>query len=194
MTEQADDGRVRLTSLETDLAGCVEDGESLTKNLAVTRAEIENSPYEESIQETVTELAACVEDIKVRVEMSNKMRQHLADRIRFITAGAVRSSTRSGGTICEGAAVRLTDTILRIMTGEDLSRQVIDEDAYRAVEPNTVGTLVNEVRPNPAFQMTYAQSDGLLSVFGNVGENEINLNRVSVIGLMPTFAVRIRLW
>lgn len=59
----------------------------------------------------------------------------------------------------------------RVMTGEDLTRQIIDEDAYLLFEvADPVGPLCTETQCNIAFQITEANRDTLVLVLGDARE------------------------
>lgn len=53
------------------------------------------------------------------------------------------------------------------MAGEDLTVKIIDEDAYGEFETaNPVGSVFAEAQPDSAFQITAAQRNTFVSVFG----------------------------
>lgn len=111
----------------------------------------------------VTDLAARIEDTNVRSEMSNSVPEQLADRICFIAVGEVHMERINAAMVFEDVVTRLSNDITQIMAGN-----FIDEEWCREFEENNlVGSLFAEARPNPAFQITVALRNKLISVFGD---------------------------
>lgn len=114
--------------------------------------------------------------------------QKLAGRIRFVVAGAVRMATLNTAAVFEDFADRLNVGIPQIMACRNVMCTVIDEEVCRQFERNhPVETLFAEFEHPTGFQVTAAQCNQLMSIFGNANTTLHALNVAEAARLNASF-------
>lgn len=140
----------------------------MRRELTIPRKDLARRLNLESFQPLVTDLAARIENTNMRRDMSNSVRKTLADGICFIAVVVVHMARINAVAVFEDVAMRILNCIPHIMAVRYIKSTLIDEDAYRDFEENNpVWYFFAEERPAPAFHITAAQRNQLISVFGD---------------------------